>query len=71
MSSTTHTIRKPVHALQPGDILSGTREVVVRVSAGIGTPPGKMVVVLDKYNSLRRSSIWGRHTIVGVLERGQ
>jgi|HubBroStandDraft_6_1064221.scaffolds.fasta_scaffold00050_59 hypothetical protein len=71
MTSTTQIKRIPVYALQPGDILSGTREVVVRVSAGIGTPPGKMVVVLDKYDSLRRSSIWGRHTIVGVLERGQ
>jgi hypothetical protein len=70
MSSTTQTRQVPVHALRPGDILSGSRETVVSVSAGIHTQRNKMEAVLEK-NGRRRLGVWGRHTLVNVVERGQ
>ena len=71
VSLTTQTIKVPVHALRPGAILAGSRETVISVSAGARTPSGKMEVVLEKYGSLRRTSLWNRSTVVSILGRGQ
>lgn len=57
--------RLPVHALKAGDILSGSRETVISVQAGVRTPRGKMEVTLEK-DGRRRTSLWGRHTVVNI-----
>ena len=70
MTTANPIVRIPVHALQPGDVMSGSSETVIAISAGVRTPPGKMDVVLEK-NGRRRSSEWRRHTMVNILERAK
>jgi hypothetical protein len=60
------TIKLPVHALQSGDVTTGSGETIVSVSAGVRTPRGKMDVVLEKAGR-RRTSVWGRHTAINVM----
>jgi hypothetical protein len=50
--------------LQPGDIV-GSGEKVVRVSAGVRTPRGKVDVVLDSAD-FHRCAVWGRYTMIGI-----
>lgn len=58
------------HALQPGNVTTGTGETIVRVSIGISTPKGKVDVVLQKQDGSYRFAIWGKHTLIGVKANG-
>ena len=61
-------IEKPVCALQRGDILFPTGNVIVSVSAGLMTPKGKMDVVYKNKRGQTRLATWGRHTKIGVVD---
>jgi len=50
--------------LLPGDVV-GSGETIVRVSAGVRTPRGKVEVTLEK-NGQRRTSLWGAYTMINV-----
>lgn len=54
--------RVPVHALQKGDVLSGSGERVARTTRDAA----RVEVTLDK-GGYRRLVHWGTHTLVGVL----
>ena len=56
--------RIAAHALQPGDVV-GSGDVVVQTYVGARTPPRKIHVVLDTPRG-RRTSLWGKYTIIGV-----
>ncbi len=43
----------------------GSREIVVRVSAGARTPRGTVEVALEK-GDRNRSALWGAHTLITV-----
>lgn len=58
-------MKTPVHMLSPGDVLKGSGETVVNISAGIKTPKGRIEVVLSKNNN-KRLAVWGKYTIVVI-----
>lgn len=58
-------IRVPADTLQPGDVTRGTGETVIRVSAGVRTPSGKVDVVLEK-NGRQRTATWRSRTVIAV-----
>jgi hypothetical protein len=55
--------------LQPGDV-TGSGETVVKTSAGISTPRGKIEIVLER-DGHRRLAVWGASTIVNVKRMEQ
>ena len=50
--------------LMPGDRV-GSGETILRVSAGVRTPSGKVEVSLEK-NGRRRTSLWSRYTLINI-----
>jgi hypothetical protein len=50
--------------MQAGDVI-GSGETVVRVSAGVRTPRGKVEVLLDR-GGRRRLATWGAYTVINV-----
>lgn len=54
--------------LQPGDVLKGTGETIVRVSAGVRTPTGKVEVTMQRPDGSTRVGIWNRATMIGVKD---
>jgi hypothetical protein len=57
-------IKVQSHHLQPGDIV-GSKETVIGVSSGLGTPKGKVEVTLEKRGSYR-TALWGKYTLINV-----
>jgi hypothetical protein len=55
--------------LQPGDV-SGSGETVIKTSARISTPRGKIEIVLEKDGN-RRLAIWGASTTINVKRMEQ
>lgn len=62
MNPQSHKV--PARCLMPGDQV-GAGETIVRVSAGLRTPRGKVEVTLEK-DGRRRTSLWGAATIVNI-----
>lgn len=54
----------PARYLSKGD-LTGSGEIIVNVSAGVRTPPGRVEVVLEK-DGHRRLAIWRASTVINV-----
>lgn len=54
----------PARYLSKGD-LTGSGEIIVNVSAGIRTPPGRVEVTLEKDGN-RRLAIWRASTVINV-----
>ena len=50
--------------LQAGDVI-GSGETVVKTSAGISTPRGKIEIILER-DGHRRLAIWGASTTINV-----
>lgn len=57
-----------VQHLRNGDIMKGSKEKVLRWSAGARTPTGKVDVELFKNGRLRYAQ-WGKYTMVSIEER--
>lgn len=66
LSPTVNTtrIRVPARLLLKGDV-TGSNETVLRVSAGVATPRGKIEVLLEKAGR-QRKAIWNAGTIIVV-----
>jgi hypothetical protein len=57
-------LKIPARNLLPGDQV-GSGETVVKVSAGVRTPRGKVEVTLQK-GEHSRFALWGAHTVINV-----
>jgi hypothetical protein len=62
MTSTKRAARD----LQPGDVLNGSRETVIRVERGVRTPAGKVEVFLKRTDESTRIGIWNASTMIGI-----
>lgn len=67
------TIKMPAYLLQSGDVV-GSGEEIVRVSAGVRTPPGKVDVLLVRKRAwpledVHRTAQWGKRTIINIKDR--
>ena len=61
------TVKKKVHTLKKGDVLSTSKLKVISVSAGAKTPSGKMDVTVEKPDGTKVTKTWGKNTEVGVV----
>jgi len=58
-------MRVQARNLKPGDVTRGTGETVVRVSAGLRTPSGKVEVTLTDGERIRTAT-WGKYTEISI-----
>jgi hypothetical protein len=59
----TERLAIPARALLAGDVV-GSGETVLRVSAGVGTPPGKVDVTLRSPSGRERGAQWSASTVI-------
>lgn len=62
-------VDKEVRFLKVGDVLSGSRAKIIQAPfSGVRTPTGKAEVGVEYPNGKRYLKIWGKYTVVGVID---
>ena len=60
-------MKLPAHALQPGDVVTGTKETVCSLTINsIHWPTNKVQVVLEGRDGRLRQALWGKFTQIGI-----